>query len=93
MAESPRSTGKRAEPANSGSTGGQSAARPPKTPRWVWMFLIGVGVLALLVVLAMTLLGGGGEHGPSRHTPPQGSNHGMAVSVTAVSAVAPGGHM
>lgn len=35
-------------------------------PRWVKVLLIVVAIVALLIV-AMLLLGIGGEHGPSRH--------------------------
>ncbi len=38
-------------------------------PRWVKVF----GAIALVVVLvAVLLLIGGGDHGPSRHSPPAG---------------------
>ena len=43
----------------------------PGTPRWVKVF----GIIALVVVLLFVVLklsGVGGEHGPSRHTPPFG---------------------
>jgi hypothetical protein len=44
-----------------------TADRPPRTPRWVKVFGIIVGVVVLLVVAVMFI--GGGEHGPGRHTP------------------------
>jgi len=44
-----------------------TADRPPSTPRWVKVFGIIVIVVVLLVVAVMFI--GGGEHGPSRHTP------------------------
>lgn len=44
-------------------SGGSS---PPRAPRWVWVSLAVVGVLAALAVVA--LLVSGGEHGPGRHT-------------------------
>jgi hypothetical protein len=40
---------------------------PPRTPRWVKVSGIVVAILALLIVVAMLLSGGG--HGPRRHSP------------------------
>lgn len=39
---------------------------PPRTPRWVWMSAIAVGILIVLAVVIMLL--SGGQHGPARHT-------------------------
>jgi ABC-type transporter Mla subunit MlaD len=41
----------------------------PGTPRWVKVFGIVVLVFALVVVVHMAT-GGGGRHGPGRHTSP-----------------------
>jgi hypothetical protein len=46
------------------------------TPRWVKAFGIIVIVLVLLVVIVMFI--GGGNHGPSRHTP-SGGGHGEST--------------
>lgn len=40
--------------------------QPPGLPGWVKV-LVAVGLI-LLVVLAVMLVGGGGRHGPGRHT-------------------------
>ena len=58
-----------ADPSRRRDTAGVGADRasPPRMPRWVKWSLILAGVIALAVVIAM-LLGGGG-HGPSRHAP------------------------
>ena len=50
---------------------------PPGVPRWVKVFAVVAGVLALLAVILM-LTGLGGEHGPGRHT-----GSAPAVGVTA----------
>ena len=41
--------------------------KPPATPRWVKAFAILAAVLVVLIVVVALL--GGGEHGPSRHSP------------------------
>jgi hypothetical protein len=38
---------------------------PPRAPGWVKAFAVGVLIVALLVIVAMLLMGG--EHGPGRH--------------------------
>lgn len=42
-----------------------SVARPPTTPRWVKGLAIAIMILALVVLVAMLMIGG--EHGPGRH--------------------------
>jgi len=43
----------------------------PGTPRWVKVF----GIIALVVVvLFVVVMLAGGDHGPSRHTPPAGGH-------------------
>ncbi len=39
-------------------------------PRWVEVF--GAIALVVVVLVAVLLLTGGGDHGPSRHSPPAG---------------------
>ena len=41
----------------------------PGTPRWVKVFGI-IALVVLLLIVTLKLTGFGGEHGPSRHTPP-----------------------
>lgn len=53
---------------------------PPRTPRWVKVSGIVVGVLILLVVIVM-LTGLGGGHGPGRH---MGAGSTLPISVTAI---------
>ncbi len=44
----------------------EAPGAPPKTPRWVKVSAIVVGVLLVLIVVAK-LIGFGGDHGPGRH--------------------------
>lgn len=59
---------------------GPDRAPPAGTPRWVKVF----GLIALVVVLLFLILqfvGGGGDHGPGRHT---GARDTFPADVTAV---------
>lgn len=70
-------------------------ATRPKMPLWVKVF-IGIGVVGLLLIVAVTVFGGG-QHGPGRHlgggdeesgsgshTPPPGQSHAPAQRVNEV---------
>lgn len=46
-------------------TGSPDRGSPPRTPRWVWVSVIVVGVLILVAVVLM--LFSNGQHGPGRH--------------------------
>ena len=43
------------------------------TPRWVKVLGV-IGLIVALLVIIMLLTGIGGEHGPSRHTSPDGTH-------------------
>jgi hypothetical protein len=60
------------EPSRYDDTGG--------TPRWVKVFGIIAGVVALLVVV-MLLIGGGGGHGPQRHGGAGGGGHTPPIGI------------
>jgi len=62
------------EPSRYDDTGG--------TPRWVKVFGIIAGVVALLVVV-MLLIGGGGGHGPQRHGGAGGATPDSSVTASA----------
>ena len=64
MVELSRSTGVGADP---------NPAPAPATPLWVK--LCGAFVLALLVLVVVMLVIGGGTHGPARHMPTGGTDH------------------
>ena len=49
---------------------------PPKMPSWVKYLLLGLGVAVLIVVLTMLVVGG--EHGPARH----GGSHSAPAGMT-----------
>jgi len=50
---------------------GPDRAPAPATPLWVK--LCGAFVLALLVLVVVMLVAGGGSHGPGRHMPDKGA--------------------
>lgn len=57
-----------ADPYRDTSTGNDTEHElPPAIPRWVKVSAIVVGLLVVLFV-ALTLAGVGGDHGPGRHT-------------------------
>jgi len=78
--QSPRTDAGRGADADTGDS------PPPRTPRWVWVSLAVVGVLAALAVVV--LLVSGGEHGPGRHT----SLGATSLTGTAISTALTGAH-
>lgn len=61
---------------------GSTTSSPPPLPRWVKVF--GIIALVLVLLVGVIMLTGGGEHGPSRHTPP--------ATVSVPESGDPGGH-
>lgn len=60
---------------------GPDRGAPPGTPFWVK--LCGAFVLALIVLVAVMLVFGGGTHGPVRHMPSgDARGHPSAASIT-----------
>jgi hypothetical protein len=73
MADPPPETGAAQE-----SGGGPAPAPKPPTPRWVKVFAI--VFVALLVLIVVKLLTGGGKHGPGRHLGGPGDTNPPAIS-------------
>ena len=66
-----------ADPPTSPDSGQETGVRRDRepsvgTPRWVKVF--GLIALVAVVLFVVVMLVGGGEHGPSRHTPGGGSD-------------------
>ncbi len=61
------------------------------TPRWVKVFAI-IALVAILLFLVLTVTGGGGDHGPGRHSGSGGHAEAPPASVSEGHRPPEGGH-